>query len=187
MLLVDRSSASGSGIPFRSASPMFRGVNSAKRRTGSQHRSEASASEGGDGDKFKSKKLSSNCDGRSSVSHRPQPQGSSANYHDPTESTSRALADEDHGHTVGHAGIAPAPTSSSSSRSSQPLVGEASRSVTQPLSSQLQTSQSTPHRPRRRPQNQVASACFNCKKDHLSCDPTRPCGRCRTTGKQVSL
>lgn len=39
---------------------------------------------------------------------------------------------------------------------------------------------------RRRPQQQVLSACSNCKRDHLSCDNNRPCTRCVTTNKQVS-
>ena len=39
---------------------------------------------------------------------------------------------------------------------------------------------------RRRPQQQVLSACSNCKKDHLSCDNNRPCTRCVSTNKQVS-
>lgn len=41
-------------------------------------------------------------------------------------------------------------------------------------------------RMRRRPKTQVASACWKCKKDHLSCDPCRPCKRCINSGHQVS-
>jgi hypothetical protein len=33
----------------------------------------------------------------------------------------------------------------------------------------------------------VASACFNCKRAHLSCDDQRPCARCVASGKQVSI
>jgi hypothetical protein len=35
-------------------------------------------------------------------------------------------------------------------------------------------------------QLQNSFACMNCKKAHLSCDRQRPCGRCSSTGKQVS-
>ena len=42
------------------------------------------------------------------------------------------------------------------------------------------------HSPRARGtgQSRIASACYacyNCKKDHLSCDSTRPCNRCKNT------
>jgi hypothetical protein len=43
-----------------------------------------------------------------------------------------------------------------------------------------------PTKPARRTKAHVASACVNCKKAHLSCDVQRPCGRCSSTGKQVS-
>jgi hypothetical protein len=43
-----------------------------------------------------------------------------------------------------------------------------------------------PTKPARRTKAHVASACVNCKKAHLSCDVQRPCGRCVTSGKQVS-
>lgn len=48
------------------------------------------------------------------------------------------------------------------------------------------TAQTRAARPlRRRPHQQVLSACSNCKKDHLSCDTSRPCNRCVSTNKQV--
>lgn len=40
---------------------------------------------------------------------------------------------------------------------------------------------------RTKPKAHVASACVNCKKAHLSCDIQRPCGRCISSGKQVSF
>jgi hypothetical protein len=43
-----------------------------------------------------------------------------------------------------------------------------------------------PIKPARRTKAHVASACVNCKKAHLSCDVQRPCGRCVSSGKQVS-
>ena len=46
-------------------------------------------------------------------------------------------------------------------------------------------SQSTT-RQRRKPKTQVQSACWKCKKDHLSCDVNRPCHRCVASGQQVS-
>jgi hypothetical protein len=42
-------------------------------------------------------------------------------------------------------------------------------------------------KPARRTKAHVASACVNCKKAHLSCDVQRPCGRCVSSGKQVSF
>jgi hypothetical protein len=44
-----------------------------------------------------------------------------------------------------------------------------------------------PTKPARRTKAHVASACVNCKKAHLSCDVQRPCGRCVSSGKQVSF
>jgi hypothetical protein len=38
----------------------------------------------------------------------------------------------------------------------------------------------------RRTKAHVASACVNCKKKHLGCDPARPCRRCVLAGKAVS-
>lgn len=38
----------------------------------------------------------------------------------------------------------------------------------------------------RRPKPHVQTACFNCKKAHLSCDIGRPCNRCKQSNKQVS-
>lgn len=38
----------------------------------------------------------------------------------------------------------------------------------------------------RRTKAHVASACVNCKKKHLGCDPARPCRRCVLGGKAVS-
>ncbi len=40
-------------------------------------------------------------------------------------------------------------------------------------------------RPGRRTKAHVHSACFNCKRAHLSCDVERPCHRCVASGKQV--
>jgi len=45
---------------------------------------------------------------------------------------------------------------------------------------------STATKPARRTKAHVQSACYNCKKAHLSCDVTRPCNRCVTSGKCVS-
>ena len=39
----------------------------------------------------------------------------------------------------------------------------------------------------RRTKAHVASACVNCKKKHLGCDPARPCRRCVLAGKAVSI
>jgi hypothetical protein len=39
----------------------------------------------------------------------------------------------------------------------------------------------------RRGKGHVAKACLNCKKAHLSCDNSRPCGRCINNNKQVFL
>ncbi|PYH49517.1 putative C6 transcription factor [Aspergillus saccharolyticus JOP 1030-1] len=41
-------------------------------------------------------------------------------------------------------------------------------------------------KPTRRTKAHVASACVNCKKKHLGCDPARPCRRCVLSGKEVS-
>jgi hypothetical protein len=45
----------------------------------------------------------------------------------------------------------------------------------------------TPSHDARKAKTHVASACVNCKRAHLSCDVQRPCARCTTSGKQVSL
>ncbi|KAI8054410.1 hypothetical protein BDF22DRAFT_742337 [Syncephalis plumigaleata] len=37
--------------------------------------------------------------------------------------------------------------------------------------------------PRRGTKTHVASACYNCKRAHLACDVSRPCQRCRASGK----
>ena len=42
-------------------------------------------------------------------------------------------------------------------------------------------------KPTRRTKAHVASACVNCKKKHLGCDPARPCRRCVLSGKEVSF
>ncbi|PYH82279.1 hypothetical protein BO82DRAFT_64943 [Aspergillus uvarum CBS 121591] len=42
-----------------------------------------------------------------------------------------------------------------------------------------------PHKLPRRTKAHVASACVNCKKKHLGCDPARPCRRCVLSGKEV--
>lgn len=46
--------------------------------------------------------------------------------------------------------------------------------------------QSLPQKATRRTKAHVASACVNCKKKHLGCDPARPCRRCVLSGKAVS-
>lgn len=46
---------------------------------------------------------------------------------------------------------------------------------------------STTVKPARRTKAHVQSACYNCKKAHLSCDVARPCNRCVSSGKCVSL
>ncbi|PKX95238.1 putative C6 transcription factor [Aspergillus novofumigatus IBT 16806] len=38
----------------------------------------------------------------------------------------------------------------------------------------------------RRTKAHVASACVNCKKKHLGCDPARPCRRCLLSGKEAT-
>ncbi|KAM0114514.1 hypothetical protein ACP6JC_008944 [Aspergillus fumigatus] len=38
----------------------------------------------------------------------------------------------------------------------------------------------------RRTKAHVASACVNCKKKHLGCDPARPCRRCVLSGKEMT-
>lgn len=55
--------------------------------------------------------------------------------------------------------------------------------VSQPL---LPSSAQTVAKPARRTKAHVQSACYNCKKAHLSCDVQRPCQRCVTSGKHVS-
>ncbi|KAK1141175.1 hypothetical protein N8T08_009342 [Aspergillus melleus] len=43
-----------------------------------------------------------------------------------------------------------------------------------------------PQKPTRRTKAHVASACVNCKKKHLGCDPARPCRRCVLSGKEAT-
>lgn len=38
----------------------------------------------------------------------------------------------------------------------------------------------------RRTKPHVVTACYNCKKAHLSCEEQRPCQRCKSSGKTVS-
>ncbi|KAL6236804.1 hypothetical protein BDW75DRAFT_102986 [Aspergillus navahoensis] len=45
------------------------------------------------------------------------------------------------------------------------------------------TSRALPQKTTRRTKAHVASACVNCKKKHLGCDPARPCRRCVLSGK----
>ncbi|KAE8379623.1 hypothetical protein BDV26DRAFT_280222 [Aspergillus bertholletiae] len=45
---------------------------------------------------------------------------------------------------------------------------------------------SLPQKPTRRTKAHVASACVNCKKKHLGCDPARPCRRCVLSGKEAT-
>jgi hypothetical protein len=47
-------------------------------------------------------------------------------------------------------------------------------------------SRALPQKTVRRTKAHVASACVNCKKKHLGCDPARPCRRCVLSGKAVS-
>lgn len=49
------------------------------------------------------------------------------------------------------------------------------------------TGRSLTQKSTRRTKAHVASACVNCKKKHLGCDPARPCRRCVASGKSVSL
>ncbi|KAL4918375.1 hypothetical protein BDW62DRAFT_68132 [Aspergillus aurantiobrunneus] len=44
-------------------------------------------------------------------------------------------------------------------------------------------SRTLPQKTTRRTKAHVASACVNCKKKHLGCDPARPCRRCVLSGK----
>jgi hypothetical protein len=47
-------------------------------------------------------------------------------------------------------------------------------------------SRTLPQKTTRRTKAHVASACVNCKKKHLGCDPARPCRRCVLSNKEVS-
>ncbi|KAL4973267.1 hypothetical protein BDW66DRAFT_168754 [Aspergillus desertorum] len=47
-------------------------------------------------------------------------------------------------------------------------------------------SRALPQKTTRRTKAHVASACVNCKKKHLGCDPARPCRRCVLSGKADS-
>ncbi|KAJ5873776.1 uncharacterized protein N7529_002206 [Penicillium soppii] len=49
------------------------------------------------------------------------------------------------------------------------------------------TGRSLAQKSTRRTKAHVASACVNCKKKHLGCDPARPCRRCVLAGKAVSF
>ena len=60
-----------------------------------------------------------------------------------------------------------------------PLAGP--ESTVQSTAARSLTQKST-----RRAKAHVASACVNCKKKHLGCDPARPCRRCVLAGKAVS-
>ncbi|KAL4957279.1 hypothetical protein BDW69DRAFT_191711 [Aspergillus filifer] len=46
-----------------------------------------------------------------------------------------------------------------------------------------QATRALPQKTTRRTKAHVASACVNCKKKHLGCDPARPCRRCVLSGK----
>ncbi|PWY94682.1 C6 transcription factor [Aspergillus sclerotioniger CBS 115572] len=48
------------------------------------------------------------------------------------------------------------------------------------------TTRALPQKPTRRTKAHVASACVNCKKKHLGCDPARPCRRCVLSGKEAT-
>ncbi|PYH94905.1 hypothetical protein BO71DRAFT_483390 [Aspergillus ellipticus CBS 707.79] len=48
------------------------------------------------------------------------------------------------------------------------------------------TTRASPQKPTRRTKAHVASACVNCKKKHLGCDPARPCRRCVLSGKEAT-
>ncbi|KAI3088319.1 hypothetical protein CBS147353_226 [Aspergillus niger] len=48
------------------------------------------------------------------------------------------------------------------------------------------TARALPQKPTRRTKAHVASACVNCKKKHLGCDPARPCRRCVLSGKEAT-
>jgi hypothetical protein len=66
---------------------------------------------------------------------------------------------------------------------SQPHSGSTSQRTSQPpSSSSLHLSTSSRGR---KAKAHVASACINCKRAHLSCDVSRPCTRCVSSGKQV--
>ncbi|KAI9374738.1 hypothetical protein BJX61DRAFT_265300 [Aspergillus egyptiacus] len=67
--------------------------------------------------------------------------------------------------------------------SSQPLTA----TYTQPTFGSAPVgpaSRPLPQKTTRRTKAHVASACVNCKKKHLGCDPARPCRRCVMSGKQ---
>ena len=70
------------------------------------------------------------------------------------------------------------------SRSSEP--GQQASATLSVAGAAVDSSGQPSGRVRRRPKTQVASACWKCKKDHLSCDPGRPCKRCINSGQQVS-
>ncbi|OJJ44990.1 hypothetical protein ASPZODRAFT_17900 [Penicilliopsis zonata CBS 506.65] len=54
------------------------------------------------------------------------------------------------------------------------------------LSSATAVPRALPQKQTRRTKAHVASACVNCKKKHLGCDPARPCRRCVVAGKAAT-
>lgn len=74
---------------------------------------------------------------------------------------------------------APYPTSPRAIAGAASLLPPFEASVPGPATRSL-TQKST-----RRTKAHVASACVNCKKKHLGCDPARPCRRCVLAGKAV--
>ena len=85
----------------------------------------------------------------------------------------------------GRSSLASTEHQSRSSRrgSRSPEPGNTGLSSTVPTA---ESSSQTTTRQRRRPKAQVASACWKCKRDHLSCDVERPCKRCVNSGQEVS-
>lgn len=89
------------------------------------------------------------------------------------------------------------PTTSYGSRE-PPLLGRSLQSVASTSQARFNQAESPPSptpgsllisgavRPGRRTKAHVHSACFNCKRAHLSCDVERPCHRCIASGKQVT-
>ncbi|KAF7593088.1 hypothetical protein BBP40_012033 [Aspergillus hancockii] len=89
----------------------------------------------------------------------------------------------------------PFPVSDSfSSRLPPPLGGPVTSQPSVPTFSQPTFGTSPPgaagralsQKPTRRTKAHVASACVNCKKKHLGCDPARPCRRCVLSGKEAT-
>lgn len=77
-------------------------------------------------------------------------------------------------------------TTSSQSAGLAATVSAAAETTYLPPTSVGAGTRTLPPRSTRRAKAHVASACVNCKRKHLGCDPARPCRRCVLAGKAVS-